>query len=92
MTLRTRALRALAVGAVAGLGLLTVSSVAGADDVDHQPRDSSARASADMQRMHELMVSGNPGMQRMHELMVSGNPGMQRMHELMHGSPRTPAG
>jgi len=36
-----------------------------------------------MQRMHELMVSGNPGMGRMHELMVSGNPGMGRMHELM---------
>lgn len=73
MTLRTRALRALAVGAVAGLGLRTVSSVAGADDVERQPRDSSAEASADMERMHELMASGDPG--------------MERMHELMHGSP-----
>lgn len=39
-----------------------------------------------MDRMHELMMSGNPGMQRMQELSGSGNPGMQRMHEVNSAS------
>jgi len=86
MTTRTRTSLAAALVASATLGILGGATLAGAaDDLGQEraPSDNGAR----MQRMHELMVSGNPGMQRMHELMVSGNPGMQRMHELMHATP-----
>ena len=77
----TRARRGAA--AVVGLVLLTTfgsATGAGAAPVDNRP---SRPAHVGMERMHELMMSGNPGMQRMHELRMSGNPGMERMHELM---------
>ena len=38
---------------------------------------------AGMQRMHELMMEGNPGMARMHDKMM-GAPGMAAMHNEMH--------
>ena len=81
MKTRTRSTRGAA--AVLGLVLLTTfgsATGAGAAPMEDRP---SRPAQVGMERMHELMMSGNPGMQRMHELMISGNPGMERMHELM---------
>ena len=69
--------------AVVGLVLLTTfgsATGAGAAPLDDRP---SRPVPVGMGRMHELMMSGNPGMQRMHELRTSANPGMERMHELM---------
>ncbi len=81
----TNAVRAAAaaVGVVA-LATFGYATLAGADPVeDRQVEASPGTPPPSMERMHELMVTGNPGMERMHELMVTGNPGMQRMHELM---------
>lgn len=85
---RNRAL----VGAVAviatgvGTAVAVPAHAGGADPgsqsaATHAPKE----VPQNMSRMHELMMSGNPGMARMHELMMSGNPGMARMHEQMMG-------
>ncbi len=67
-----------------GLTTFGYATLAGADPVeDRRVEASPGTPPPGMERMHELMVTGNPGMQRMHELSLEGNPGMQRMHELM---------
>ncbi|MFP5319152.1 MAG: hypothetical protein ACLGI2_12785 [Acidimicrobiia bacterium] len=74
MTLRARASRpAVAIVALVVLVILAVPSFAGADSVDRWSSHPHAEAT--------------PGMERMHELMMSGNPGTARMHERMHESP-----
>lgn len=79
-----RAVRASAAVGVMALTTFGYATLAGADPVDNRRRGASpGPPPPGMERMHELMVTGNPGMQRMHELSLEGNPGMQRMHELM---------
>ena len=80
MTTLTRARGAVLVVALVVVTTFGSATGAGAAPLEDRP---SRPAQVGMERMHELMMSGNQGMQRMHELMMSGNPGMQRMHELM---------
>jgi hypothetical protein len=68
MTARARTSLAAALVASATLGILGGGNLAGAAGDLGQERAPSNQG-APMQRMHELMVSGNPGMQRMHERM-----------------------
>ena len=72
----TRAVRAAAaaVGVVA-LATFGYATLAGADPVeDRRVEASPGTPPPGMERMHELMVTGNPGMQRMHELSLRGQP------------------
>ena len=76
---------ALVAAAVIAAGVAVVPAYASGDD---PARESSMRQvheqmPQNMDRMHELMMEGNPGMARMHELMMEENPGMARMHGRM---------
>lgn len=85
MSTWTRAVRAAAAAfGVVALTTFGYATLAGADPVDNRRVEASPGIPPPgMERMHELMVTGNPGMQRMHELSLEANPGMQRMHALM---------
>ena len=83
MPLNRRLMAGLTSAIILSTAVVTTAPAALADTRSAEERHPSRAA----ERMHGLMMSGNPGMTRMHELMRSGNPGMARMHpQLMPSS------
>ena len=83
MPLNRRLVAGLASALILSTAVVSTAPAAVAHTRSEEERHPETQAG---ERLHELMMSGNPGMAHMHELMRSGNPGMERMHQQLMSS------